>query len=149
MAAGRMAHLPEFGADLVPTLPRLDVHNLTHGGRLPDRGCEAPAVASEGGWRPAAGAVVISFDERLKGALEEEQSLGAKFGANANGKKAARGCCNMCSDYIWLCKSPICAMYVWLQEVNAIWLALYGARLLHTPSHVLYGLVTRQGAKLG
>ena len=36
-------------------------------------------------------AVAISFDEHLKGGLEEERSLGAKFGASANGKKQPAG----------------------------------------------------------
>ena len=34
---------------------------------------------------------MISFDEHLKGGLEEERSLGAKFGASANGKKQPAG----------------------------------------------------------
>ena len=42
------SHLPEFGADLVSTLARLDVHDLTHGGRLPARCCKSPGLWS---WR--------------------------------------------------------------------------------------------------
>ena len=47
-AAGA-AHLPKFGADLVSTLPRLDVHDLTHGDRPPARGCKKPGVLSGAG----------------------------------------------------------------------------------------------------